>query len=411
MKILHTADWHVGRLIKGRSRADEHRAVLAEIAELAARERVDVAIVAGDLFDHASPAPEAEEIVYAALLALADGGAQVVLVAGNHDHPRRLAAVRPLLARTGRVHAGAVMARPGEGGVVTFATASGERARVALFPFLSQRGIVRADDLMRGEAADHAQAYAERAAAIVGALCQPFGADTVNLLVAHLLAGGALGSGSERAAHMHDDYRVPAQCFDHPALHYVALGHVHAPQRVPASCPVWYCGSPLQLDFGESANEPGVLVVEAKAGKPAEVERHPLTAGRRLRTVRGPLESIAAEIARAGHDYLRVEITGPPRPGLADQVRALGPERVVEVRIVGEQAAGGAEDDQDTVDRLRQQPREIFAEYLAELGLAESVNDGDGPAGDGAGRAGPGAAAVLAMFDELLEEADAPDAS
>lgn len=389
MKILHTADWHVGRLIKGRSRADEHRAVLAEIADIAARERVDVAIVAGDLFDLAAPAPESEEIVYGALLALADGGAHVVLVAGNHDHPRRLEAIKPLLARTGRVHAGATLARPEDGGVLTLETAAGEAARIALFPFLSQRGIVTADALMGADAADHAQTYAEKCARIVRALCAPFGPDSVNLFVGHLLAGGAVGSGSERAAHMHDDYRVPTSCFDHGALHYVALGHVHAPQRIYAACPVWYCGSPLHLDFGESANEPGVLVIEAKPGKPAEVERHALVAGRRLRTIRGDLESLAGEIERMGDVYLRVEVVEPPRPGLADQVRTLCPERVMEVRVVGEPAAGGVASDQDAVDRLRRSPREIFAEYLDETGKNDPR--------------------VLALFDQLLDEVDATD--
>jgi exonuclease SbcD len=393
LRILHTADWHVGRPIKGRSRADEHRAVLAEIAGIAARERVDLAIVAGDLFDLAAPSPESEEIVYGALLALADAGAHVVVVSGNHDHPRRFEAIKPLLARTGRVHAGATLARPDDGGVLTLETAGGETARIALFPFLSQRGIVTADALMSGDAGEHAQTYAGRCAAVVRALCQPFGSDSVNLFVGHLLAGGAVGSGSERGPHMHDDYRVPTDCFDHGALHYVALGHVHAPQRVHVAtgCPAWYCGSPLQLDFGESANEPCVLVIHAQAGKPAEIERHALTAGRRLRTIRGSLESLAGEIDRIADDYLRVEVTDAPRPGLADQVRALCPERVMEVRPVGAAAGGGAAGDQDAVDRLRRSPRELFAEYL-----------------EAAGKNDP---RLLALFDQLLEEAHAADAS
>lgn len=389
MKILHTADWHVGRLVKGRSRADEHRAVLAEIAGIAASEHADVVIVAGDLFDTAAPAPESEEIVYGALLALADGGAHVVLVSGNHDHPRRLQAIRPLLARTGRLHCGAILARPKDGGVLTLRTGGGEVARVALFPFLSQRGIVKADDLMRGETADHAQAYAGRAAAIVDLLCREFDGDSVNLFVGHLLAAGAVGSGSERPAHMHDEYRMPVQAFASGRLHYAALGHVHAWQRVKDAPPVWYSGSPLQLDFGEGTNEPSVLLIEAKALEPAEVVRRPLTTGRRLLTLRGPLESLAAQIEGTGDAYLRVEVVEPPRPGLAEQIRAFCPERVVEVRVVGE-SGGKAGSDQDTVDRLRRSPREIFAEYLEEAGRSDDR--------------------VLEMFDQLLEEAHATDA-
>ena len=95
MKILHTADWHVGKTLRGRSRAEEHEAVLDEIVALAQAEAVDLILVAGDQFDRAVPSPESEKIVYDALLRLAGTGARVVVIAGNHDNPRRLAAVRP----------------------------------------------------------------------------------------------------------------------------------------------------------------------------------------------------------------------------------------------------------------------------------------------------------------------------
>ncbi|MBN2624712.1 MAG: exonuclease subunit SbcD, partial [Acidimicrobiales bacterium] len=82
MRLLHTSDWHVGKAIRGRSRAAEHQAVLAEIAQIAERESVDLVVVAGDLFDTATPTAEAERIVYRALLDLAAGGRPVVVIAG-----------------------------------------------------------------------------------------------------------------------------------------------------------------------------------------------------------------------------------------------------------------------------------------------------------------------------------------
>ena len=89
MRVLHTSDWHVGKALRGRSRATEHEAVLAEIAGIAQREAVDVVIVAGDLFDSATPTPEAERIVYRGLLDLAEGDRPVIVVAGNHDCDER----------------------------------------------------------------------------------------------------------------------------------------------------------------------------------------------------------------------------------------------------------------------------------------------------------------------------------
>ena len=92
MKILHTSDWHVGRRIRGHDRSEEHRNVLAEMVGLADTNHVDLTVVAGDVFDTASPSPVSEEIVWRALLDLADI-APVLVVAGNHDSPNRLDAV------------------------------------------------------------------------------------------------------------------------------------------------------------------------------------------------------------------------------------------------------------------------------------------------------------------------------
>ena len=98
MRLLHTSDWHVGKTIRGRSRHDEHEAVLGEIVEITKDREVDVVLVAGDLFESAAPTPESEALVYKTLLRLSEHAQHVVVIAGNHDNPRRLGAVAPLLA-------------------------------------------------------------------------------------------------------------------------------------------------------------------------------------------------------------------------------------------------------------------------------------------------------------------------
>ncbi len=166
MKILHTSDWHVGRTIRGRSRAQEHIEVLAELVSIADHEQVDLVLVVGDLFDTASPTPEAEQIVYRALLDLAATGATVVVLSGNHDNPRRLGALEPVL-ELGNIVTRAGFRGPDDGGVIQVASRDGvERAQVALLPFLSQRYVVRAEDLMAEgrAAAEHSQTYASGSA-------------------------------------------------------------------------------------------------------------------------------------------------------------------------------------------------------------------------------------------------------
>ncbi len=101
MKILHTSDWHVGKLLRGMSRLDEHRAVLGEIVEIARAERVDVVLVSGDLFESAAPSPDAQRVVWEALLALRATGAEVIAIGGNHDNQFAFDAWAPVFRAAG----------------------------------------------------------------------------------------------------------------------------------------------------------------------------------------------------------------------------------------------------------------------------------------------------------------------
>lgn len=355
MRLLHTADWHVGKAIRGRSRGDEHRAVLAEIAGIARAGAVDVALVAGDLYDGATPSAEADDIVYRALLDLAGAAQHVVVVAGNHDNPNRLAAVRPLLELT-NVHVAPRVARPDEGGVVEL-ECRGERLRAVLLPFVSQRGIVRAEDLMAVDASEHAQKFADRLVQVIGRLCDDMPPDAVTVLVGHAMVHGGVLGGGERSAHTIFDYSIPTTAFP-SGLHYVALGHLHRTQELPAACPVHYCGSPLQLDFGEEVDSKSVKVIEAKAGRPARVEEVALSTGRKLLTLRGSLEAVADRIGRQGDAHLRIELDERPRHGLADEVRELS-SNVVDVRIAGD--AGPTPPPPPPPEK---DPLSLFEEYL-----------------------------------------------
>ncbi|HSL27183.1 MAG TPA: exonuclease SbcCD subunit D [Acidimicrobiia bacterium] len=394
MKFLHTGDWHVGRTIRGRPRDDEHRAVLGEIAAVAADEQVELILVAGDIFDTAAPAPAAEEIVYRALLDLASV-APVVIVAGNHDSPARLRAVAPLL-ELGRVTVCASVQRPDQGGAITI---GGLPARIALIPFIGKRGIVRVEEILSLDTPDLIGEYADRVERIVTALCRDMTSDTVNIVLGHLMVLGGETGGGERTAHLFD-YAISALAFP-GHLSYVALGHLHRPQRVPAPAPVWYSGSPLQLDFGEGEDRKAVVLVEAEPGLPARVETRFLSAGRRLRTVRGTLADIAAiasglgasglGASGLGNDYLRVELEEMARVGLAEEVRDLLPE-AVEIRLATSDLAGGSA---SPPRRLGRDPGELFREYLAYRRiddpklvaffdeLVAASHETDGPGADG----------------------------
>jgi len=376
MRFLHTSDWHVGRTIRGRSRDDEHRQVLVEIAAIAAAEAVDLVLVSGDIFDTASPGPVAEEIVYRALLDLAEV-APVVMIAGNHDHPGRLKAVAPLL-ELGRVTVGAAIARPSEGGVVEIPDLG---VRLAMVPFITKRGIIKVEEILNMDQAQRIGEYAERVTGVLSALTDGMTPSTINVVMAHMMVAGGVTGGGERTAHLFD-YAVPALSFP-GHLSYVALGHLHRPQRVPAPTPMWYSGSPLQLDFGEVDDRKAVLVIEAEPGLPVLVTPHELHRGRRLRTLRGTLAEIEAIATDVGDDYLRIELDEPARAGLAEEVRSILPG-TVEVRLATVETDGSP----SAPLRLGRDPGELFREYL----VVRKVQD----------------RRLEVLFDELLTEVQHP---
>lgn len=387
VKVLHTSDWHVGKTIRGNSRADEHRAVLGEIVSLADREAVDVVVVAGDLFETATPTPEAEEIVYRALLGLASTGAAVLVIAGNHDNAHRLRAVAPLLA-LGRVQLLTEASRPDDGGVVRVAGRNGEEIAAALLPFVSQRGIVRVDHLMDGAAFEHAQRYAERLGRLIQALTVPLPDDVPSLLVAHAFVDGGARGGGERQAHIAEEYAVVPQSFP-PTVGYVALGHLHRAQKLPGATAIHYCGSPLQLDFGETQDGKQVNLVDLRAGVPAKVNAVTLDSGIPLVTLSGTVAAIADAARQLGTQcWIRARVTEPRRASLADEVGdAVGDHRehLVEVQVVSEVIAA---DTPSTADRQGHSPRELFEEFLAGRGVEDE-------------RLGP-------AFDVLYEQAMEP---
>ena len=202
----------------------------------------------------------------------------------------------------------------------------GVPAVVAGFPFLREGRVV---DFMR-EAGEWYRAYADRVAAVTRAyneaLVAAAGADVVPILMAHFMVGGVkVDRGAprgERELHMGDAYTATPSSI--PAgPQYVAMGHIHAPQRVPgAPVPAQYAGSLLALDFGEAGEEKRVVVVDAEPGQLATIESLPLTAGRPLVRVTGDWDSIEARSDELGGAFLDLTVkTSGTDLTLADRAR------------------------------------------------------------------------------------------
>jgi exonuclease SbcD len=243
---------------------------------------------------------------------------------------------------------------------------------------------VRAEQLMQMDAFEHAGLFAERLVALIARLCDGFSSETVNVVAGHLMVAGGVLGGGERLAHTIFDYCVSPTGFPSSA-HYVALGHLHRAQQLGSQPPVWYCGSPLQLDFGETGDTKGVLVVEATPGTPARVEQVALNSGHRLRKISGSLVELEHFVGQTGDDYLRVTVREDARAGIADDVREMFGENAVDVMI---QSDADREIDLDARAHESKAPGELFREYLEENRATDER--------------------VIALFDELLEEEHAP---
>ncbi len=380
MKFLHTADWHVGKTLKGRSRLEEQQAVLAEIIDVALREEVDAVLIAGDLYDTAAPTADAQRLVNGALLKLASSGIEVVVIAGNHDHARTFEALRQLMAAADIDYAGTVRGAEA-GGVHRFAARStGEEAVVALIPFVSRRYIIGAEEIVTGTPSTNAGRYEDSLRGIIDELTTAFTPETVNIVMAHLTCTGGVMGGGEREAQSIFEYHVSAQSFPVDA-HYVALGHLHRRQQIPAPAPVHYSGAPLAVDFGEEENTSVVCLVEVSPTTPARVTDIPITAGRRLRTVSGTVAQLTAAAAEYGDAYLRVVVEEPTRAGLRDEILDALPN-ALEVRIHPDYAQQGARHAAAT--HTTRSPRDLFAAYLQEAGVEDPRLTG--------------------LFDDLLDE-------
>jgi DNA repair protein SbcD/Mre11 len=384
LKILHTSDWHVGKVLKGRDRHDEHEAVLACLIQTARAEDVDLVLIAGDLFETSAPSPKAQGLVMRALLALRADGRHVVAIAGNHDNPNLIDSVyRPVLGELG-VHILGAPKPPASGGTITVTTRTGERATIAAMPFLSQRYAVRAAELLLHENAEHALDYKRRVQAIVGALTEEFTPDSVNIVMAHATLLGGRRGGGERDVQTTFEYEVPSSIFPSSA-HYAALGHLHRQQEIPAPCPAFYCGSPLAIDFGEEGNEAAALIVTASPGVRADARPVEIRGGRTLKTLRGSLDQVIAEGEESGTAYLRVILSEKARAGLGDLVREKLPNTLeVQLDDAHRPRPGQSGSDDGKPTRAGRTPLQLFGDYVAEQGIGDER--------------------VERMFAELLDE-------
>jgi exonuclease SbcD len=381
MRILHSSDWHLGQHFIGKTRQAEHQALIAWLLEQVEAHQVDAVLIAGDIFDTGTPPSYARELYSQLVVSLHEAGVALLLLGGNHDSVATLGESRDLLARLGAT-------------VVPAADVADEQVRVlprrdgtpgcvvCAIPFIRPRDVIRsqagdsAEDKQASlQAAIQAHYHAVFAAAETrrSALAAELGRALPLIATGHLTTVGASASESVREIYVGALEAFPTSAF--PPADYIALGHIHRPQRVGGLEHIRYSGSPIALSFDEAGQQKEMLLVDLDAAGLQAVTPLPVPRFQALASLTGSLDELQSAIVTAAADAspecpLWLEVVVRTDDYLADlpaRIESMTEGLPVEVlrirRARGTAAANLLSEARETLDELT--PDDVFARRLA----------------------------------------------
>ncbi len=322
MKILHTSDWHIGKRLSGRDRLDEQRAALDEIAAICDAEKVDLVLVAGDVFDTFLPSAEAEDAFYSAAKKIAGTDRCMLIISGNHDDNIRLTAATALSEELGIYvygNAGHIpklcggrRVYPVEAGANHIVFRTGEEE--VFFNVLPYPNETRLKEDKNPD-----EKFLDKMVRWMNAGQAENKKNLPSVFLSHLfIAGGSVSEG-EREIDLGGAHAVPLSAL--PPCDYTALGHLHKRQSFKNN--VVYSGSILQYAFDEAGTKKSVVLFDIGKEGVKEMRRVELHAGKQLVRLQANGVSDAAELVRKYPDcYIELTIF-LKEPLLASQVREL----------------------------------------------------------------------------------------
>lgn len=341
MRLLHTSDWHLGRMLHGELRHEEHAGFLAWLIETIEKQAVDVLLVAGDVFDTTTPSNRAQQLYYRFLHQLSCGSCRhVVITAGNHDSPSFLEAPKDLL-RAMNVHVVGLAREPAEEVLVLRDGQGHPELVVCAVPYLRDgdiRTVEAAESIAEKEhkRAAGIRAHYQEVAALAQDTCRALGADVPLVAMGHLFTAGGhtIEGDGVRELYVGALGHVPATIFD-ARFDYVALGHLHVPQLVGSRSVIRYSGSPLLMGFGEAGQQKSVCLVTFQSPTPT-VEELPVPMFRRLERIKGTWHAIAErlEALRSTDEPVWLEVVHDGDEVIADLAERLEPLCTPDLRML-----------------------------------------------------------------------------
>jgi len=375
-RVLHTADWHLGKLLNDKSRDEEHQRFLDWLLDVVKVQEVDAIILAGDVFDTANPPQSALARYYDFVSGLfRQGNCALVVIAGNHDSAAQLEAPKQALHALS-THVAGFLAEVPENRILCLPSAENPQVAIALLPFLRDRdlrvgkGGEGADEIRAQIVAGIKERYEEAAKAAANITCPV-------LATGHLTVLGASTSDSERDIHIGGLGAITSDSFP-DTFSYVALGHLHRPQATDDANRVRYAGSPIALSFSETSDIKEVRILDvtkegiAQHGLPIPVSRKL----EQIRTTNAELEEVLGRFTpdpgelRTWAEVVVEDAT--LEDDLIERVNKLTENREFDVLKVmrGRSVAitgmsvGDATDD-EAIESLLDQPSQVFEHLLA----------------------------------------------
>ena len=320
MRILHTADWHIGQRLHERQRTDEHEKFLNWLLDRIREHQVELLLVSGDIFDTALPSSDATNLYYRFLYRLfEETDAYTVITAGNHDSPRHLEAPREFL-EMGRIYVVGTAEEPTK--CVVSLPPDDPRVAVAAVPFLSESDLRH---LSYETGVERNERYRERFKTFYADCVANMPAELPKILMGHLFVEGGQVGTSERNVQIGGVTATHTSDFPKD-VSYVALGHLHRPQTIKGTeYPVRYSGSPIPLRFNETGYRKVVYLLElSNDGVLIRDEKIEIPVFKELCTVEGDEASVTSDAMTGDWEgkYIQVKLRSTtPSVGIGDKIR------------------------------------------------------------------------------------------
>lgn len=398
MKILHTADWHIGKKLHKTELAEDFDLFIDWLCKTIEAEGVDLLLVSGDIFDLANPSSDARRQYYRALMKMKQFNCRIILTGGNHDSPAMLDAPREILKELDIDIIGGlpdeledvVIPVPGKDGK--------PEVVIAALPFLRDADLRRAGDVDNyDDRLEALKAGIQNTFFETSEICASKFPGVPAIAMGHLFTAGIETSESEREIQIGNLAAFEASRFG-SYFSYIALGHIHKPQRVAAAVPAFYSGSPLPLSFSERRDEKRVLLIDTKQNW--EPKSFPVPAFRSLLRISGNLEELSRKLEelqekKVLESLLEVELKEEQYDAikiyeLDELVSSFQKEgyRIVKHRASFENQLKGAAKAFGTEAQLQDlQPKDVFLELIAKHEYDNDTRQ-----------------EILSAFDEILEE-------